>query len=160
MSPVRLPLDDLITAVYCALDDALQVAGLVAQHGKLIPRRGPPPEVDDREILCLAVLQEMLGFEFDDDFHAWMETHPIMQNAFPRRLSRQKFAERRAYLQPLLQRLTGVTAQSAHNGAPPFASLTPIPSKSAARSEPVSANAWMAWHSADTARRCGCGSTG
>ena len=61
-----LTLEDLVVAVYCALDDALSDAGLRAIKGKLIRRRGPEPAVDDREILCLAVLQELLGFESDN----------------------------------------------------------------------------------------------
>ena len=52
-------LEEIVIAVYSALDDALKHSNIVCQNGKLIPRRGPAPEVDDREILCLALLQEL-----------------------------------------------------------------------------------------------------
>ena len=67
-----LSLEEVVTATYCALDDALKHAGLVAVDGKLVGRRGPPPAVDDREVLCLAVLQEWLGFESDNEYHLWL----------------------------------------------------------------------------------------
>ena len=53
--PAVMNLEDLTTAVYCALDDALKEAGITAKDGKLLGRRGSRPEVDDREVLCLAV---------------------------------------------------------------------------------------------------------
>ncbi|MFO8013186.1 MAG: hypothetical protein R6X20_07755 [Phycisphaerae bacterium] len=64
----RFDLEDLVITVYAALDDALAEAGVPARKDKLVARPGPPPEVDDREILCLAVLQELLGFESDHGF--------------------------------------------------------------------------------------------
>lgn len=42
-APVRLDLEDLVTAVYCALDDALAHAAIPCESGKLVGRRGPPP---------------------------------------------------------------------------------------------------------------------
>jgi len=58
-------LEDLVTATYCALDDALVSVEIKAKDGILIPRTGPAPEVDDREILCLSIIQEVLGFDSD-----------------------------------------------------------------------------------------------
>jgi hypothetical protein len=74
--------------VYTALDDALKEAGVVTRDGKLLPRPGPAPDVDDREILCLAVLQELLGFESDHEFYQWFESNAVLRQLFPRRLTR------------------------------------------------------------------------
>ena len=127
MAKKFLSLDDLVTATYCALDDALAVAGMTATDGKLLPRRGPAPEVDDREVLCLAVLQELLAFESDNEFHLRLEAQPVMRSLFPKQLSRQNFADRRARLTPLLQRLCGTFCELVGEGAPPFSSSTAIP---------------------------------
>ena len=139
-----LPLEDLVTAVYCALDDALAHAGIQCQQGKLIPRRGPPPEVDDREILCLAVLQELLRFKSDNAFCLWLEAQPTMKALFPKRLPRQKFAQRRTLLTPLIQRLCAALCTLAE-GHPPFSLWTPIRSRSAESCAPASASASAAW---------------
>jgi hypothetical protein len=135
-----LDLEDVVTSVYAALDDALAEAGIVASKGKLVPRRGPPPEVDDREVLCLAVLQELLGFESDHAFYQWFEVHPVMGQLFPRRLSRQNWADRRALLTPLLKRLSQAFCDLDGEGMPPFSSSTPTRSTSAAPSAPAANN--------------------
>jgi len=101
-----LDLEELVITVYAALDDALAEAGITARAGKLVPRPGPAPDVDDREILCLAVLQELLGFESDHGFYQWFESNTVLRRLFPRRLSRPNWADRRALLMPLLQRLS------------------------------------------------------
>jgi hypothetical protein len=111
--------------VYCAIDDSLQEAGVQAVNGKLIHRRGSAPEVDDREVLCLAMLQEILGFESDHEFHQWLELNSTMRSLFPRRLSRQNFADRRALLTPLMQRLCQALCELAGEGRPLFMSSTP-----------------------------------
>lgn len=134
-------LEDLVITVYTALDDALAEAGVRARKGKLVPRPGPPPDVDDREILCLAVLQELLGFESDHGFYTWFEANAIMRRLFPRRLSRPNWADRRALLTPLLQRLAKAFCALDGEEAPPFSSSTPIRSMSVARSEPDARNA-------------------
>lgn len=148
-----LGLEDIVIAVYAALDDALAQAGIQAQDGKLVPRRGPRPEVDDREVLCLAVLQEILGFESDHRFHQWMNKHPVMLSLFPRRLSRQNWADRRALLTPLMQTLTSVFCRIDEPEPPPFSSSTPIPSMSAALSAQESAGASAALPEPATAHR-------
>ena len=51
-----LSLEEIVITVCSALDDALRQAKIPCHNGKLIPRSGPAPEVDDREILCLALL--------------------------------------------------------------------------------------------------------
>ena len=120
-----IDLEDLVITAYCALDDALKHAGLVNNKGKLIPRRGPPPEVDDREILCLCLLQEWLGFESDLSFYEWFENNQTMRAFFPRRLSRQNWVDRRTLLGPLVERLAGVFATMAggdEEDGPPFSS--------------------------------------
>ena len=119
-----LELEDVVTATYCALDDALSEAGVKARKGKLIARRGPPPEVDDREVLCLAVIQELLGFESDNLFHEWVEANRTMRALFPKRLCRQNFSERRVVLAPLIEKLCGALCKLVGEGAPPFSSLT------------------------------------
>jgi hypothetical protein len=126
-SPTPVSLEDLVIAVYTALDDALAQAGIKAHNGKLIPRRGPAPEVDDREVLCLAILQELLGFESDHGFYQWVEANPTMQVLFPRRLSRPNWAERRALLTPLVQQLVPALCALGGEAAPPFSSSTPTP---------------------------------
>ena len=127
-----LALEDLVIALYAAIDDALRHAGIRCDDGKVIPRRGPAPDVDDREILCLALLQEILGHESDYAFHLWLDRNPVMESLFPRRLTRQKFAERRTLLTPVLQKLTRAFAEIDGDDAPPLFSSTPIPSMSAA----------------------------
>jgi hypothetical protein len=119
-----LDLEDLVITAYAALDDALQHAGVTSEKGKLIPRSGPPPEVDDREILCLAMLQEWLGFESDLSWYQWLESNATMCALFPRRLRRQKWVERRTLLTPLIQQLAGAFAEltPSEEGLPPFCS--------------------------------------
>lgn len=131
--PTQAPdLEDIITAVYCALDDALAEAGLKCHDGKLIPRRGPAPEMDDREVLCLAVLQELLGYESDNAFFQWVELNRTVRSMFPRLLTRQKFADRRVLLTPITQRLCQAFCALDGEGQPPFSLSTPIPYMSAA----------------------------
>ena len=132
-----LDLEDLVITVYAALDDALAEAGLVARDGKLLPRPGPAPEVDDREILCLAVLQELLGFESDHEFYQWFESNVVMRKLFPRRLTRPNWADRRALLTPLLRDLSQAFCALDGEASPPFSSSTRIRSTSAARSGPA-----------------------
>ena len=158
-APTRLDLEDLVTAVYCALDDALAHAAIPCESGKLVGRRGPPPDVDDREVLCLAVLQELLDFESDHHYQAWLHSDPLMRRLFPRLLSRQNFADRRALLTPLLACLTqGFCAMHADD-QPPFSSSTPIRSMSAVPSAPASRSVSADWRSGVTARRSSAGST-
>ena len=99
-------LEDLVITTYAALDDALKHAGIAAKDGKLIPRRGPVPEVDDREVLCLALLQEWLGYDSDLSYYQWLENSKTMRSLFPRMLKRQKWVERRTLLAPLIQKLS------------------------------------------------------
>ena len=120
--PHSFNLEELGIAVYAALDDALAEAGITAIQGKLIPRSGPAPQVDDREILCLAMLQELLGYESDHAFYLWVESNPVMLQLFPRRLSRPNWADRRALLTPLMERLSGALCSLDGEGTPPFSS--------------------------------------
>jgi len=145
-SPTVLPLEDLVLALYCALDDALGKAGVAVDRGRLVPRRGPPPEVDDREVLCLAVLQELLGFDSDHSFHVWSTHEPTLRSLFPRRLTRQNFSDRRMLLTPLLERLCSAFCDIAGEGRPPFSSSTVIPWKFVSRCAPAAAarSAWTA----------------
>jgi len=126
-----LGLEDLIIALYAAIDDALAHAGITAKNGQVIQRRGPAPDMDDREVLCLALLQEILGFESDHAFHIWLNRHPLLTQLFPRRLTRQKFAERRALLTPILQRICLAFASLDGDAAPLLPSSTHTPSTSA-----------------------------
>jgi hypothetical protein len=135
-----LSLEEVVIAVYSALDDALREAKIPCHNGKLIPRSGPAPEVDDREILCLAVLQELFGFESDHFFYRWLETNPTMKALFPRRLSRPNWADRRAILTPLMERLSKAFVEMDGEGQPPFSSLIPIPSMSVVPFEPGKRN--------------------
>jgi len=139
MSKTRetLDLEDLVITVYAALDDALREAGLAARDGKLIPRPGPAPQVDDREVLCLTVLQELLGFESDHEFYQWFESNAVLRRLFPRRLTRPNWADRRALLTPLLERLFQAFCALDGEVSPPFSSSTRIRSMSAARSGPA-----------------------
>lgn len=139
-----IELEDLVVSLYCALDDALREAGICLKNGKLVPRRGGAPEMDDREVLCLAVLQEMLGFESDNKFHRWFNANPMIQKLFPRRLNRQNFADRRALLTPLMERLCEAFCKMSE-GSPPFSSSTRIQSMSAAPSAWASTNVLRAW---------------
>jgi len=136
MSIASLPLEDVIIATFCALDDALKHSGHEEVGGKLIARPGPPPAVSDTEILCLAMLQELLGFESDAGYAAWVENRPEIAAHFPRRLSRQNFADRRALLTPLIRRLSGAFCQMNAPEPPPFSSSTRIRSMSADWCEP------------------------
>ena len=122
-----LDLEELVISVYSALDDALVEAGIVARDGKLIPRSGPKPDVDDREVLCLVMLQELMGFEADHKFYLWFESNETMRSLFPRRLSRQHWADRRAILTPLMQHLSRAFCTLDGEGDPPFSLSTPTP---------------------------------
>ena len=135
-----LDLEELVITVYAALDDALAEAGRAAQDGKLVPRPGPPPEVDDREVLCLTVLQELLDFESVHGFYQWFETNPVMRRLFPRRLTRPNWADRRALLTPVLQQLSPAFCALDGEEEPPFSSSTPIRSTSAARCGPAASS--------------------
>lgn len=126
-----LELEDLVISLYAAIDDALAHAGIAVASGQVIPRRGPAPQMDDREILCLSLLQEIVGFESDHAFHLWLNRHPLLTQMFPRRLTRQKFAERRALLTPILQRLCLAFASLDGDASPLLPSSTRTPSMSA-----------------------------
>jgi hypothetical protein len=93
--------------------------------------------VDDREVLCLTVLQELLGFESDHEFYQWFDSNAVMRRLFPRRLTRPNWADRRALLTPLLQRLSQAFCALDGEASPPFSSSTRIRSMSAARSGPA-----------------------
>lgn len=152
--PSAFSLSDFVTVTYCALDDALQAAGIYARNGKLIPRRGGKPDVDDREILCLAILQELLHFESDNSFYNWLSANPVMNSAFPRLLSRPNFADRRALLAPLSEKLCGALCAKNGEADPPFSSSIPIRSTSVERPEPERKNGSAAWRKTATAKRC------
>ena len=143
VSAQPLSLEDVVVATYSALDDALQKADIRAYRGKLIPRRGPTPKMDDREVLCLVVLQELLGFESDNAYHLWLEANPTMRQLFPDLISRQQWAERRAILCPLIQQLTQAFCQL--EAAPLFTSSIPTPFTSAGSSGARTANDSTAW---------------
>ena len=134
-------IEDTILALYCAIDDALASAGIRPRDGKLVWRRGPPPTLDDREVLCLAVLQEVLGFESDNSYFNWLENQPVIRDLFPKLIKRQKFAERRVLLTALAAKLSGVFCHIAGESQPPFSSSTRILSMSAARCAPGTKNA-------------------
>jgi hypothetical protein len=148
-----LDLEELVITVYAALDDALAEAGVIRRDGKLVPRPGPAPDVDDREVLCLAVLQELLGFESDHEFYQWFESNAVLRRLFPRRLTRPNWADRRALLTPLLRDLSQAFCALDGQEAPPFSSSTRIRSMSAARSGPAGKNASADSPNAATARR-------
>lgn len=126
-APTFVDLEDTVIAVYAALDDALQEAGLFAHDGKLVSRRGPEPDVDDREVLCLALLQEIFGFESDNKFCAWLQVDRAMRTLFLRQLTRQNFADRRALLLPILEPINERLCALCGEADPPFSLLTAIP---------------------------------
>jgi hypothetical protein len=122
-TPGPLDLEDLVITAYAALDDALKHAGIAGENGKLIPRSGPRPEVTDQEILCLALLQEWLGYESDLAYYQWLENNKTMRSLFPRMLRRQKWAERRTLLTTLIQKLSAAFVEmtpSEDETLPPF----------------------------------------
>ena len=133
MDTPAIAIEDTITAVYCALDDALNEAGIVAKNGKLTDRPGPVPELDDREVLCLSVLQELLDFESDNAYFHWLENKALIRALFPRLIKRQKFAERRALMAGLMETLCGAFCSLAGEGHPLFSPSTPTPCPSAGR---------------------------
>lgn len=135
-SVAPLSLEDLVVAVYCALDDALKQAGVPCVDGKLVTRPGTAPVVDDREILCLSILQELLGFESDNQFTYWLKHNAAMKALFPRQLSRPNFADRRAILTGLMETLSRALCDLAGEGRPPFASSIRTQSWSAAPCTP------------------------
>ena len=113
------------------LSDALKQAGVSEKDGKLIPRRGPRLAFTDSEALCVAVLQDLLHFESDNAYYLWLERNAVMRKHFPNLPTRQKFAERRAVLTPLLQRLCKAFCALGGEAAPPFAPSIPIRSRCA-----------------------------
>ena len=124
-TPGPQDLEDLVITTYAALDDALAHAGVAGKDGKLIPRRGPNPEVDDREVLCLALIQEWLGYDSDLSYYQWLEGNKTMSSLFPRLLSRQKWVDRRTLLTPILQKLSTAFMEMTppeDESLPPFSS--------------------------------------
>jgi hypothetical protein len=136
-----LSVEDTIFALFCAIDDALKVVGIFPRNGKLTERPGPPPLLDDREVLCLSVLQEVLGFDSDNAYFNWLKNSPLIRSLFPKLIKRQKFAERRALLTDLAAKLSGAFLQMTGESQPPFSSSTRILSMSAARCVPAAKNA-------------------
>ena len=128
----NLGLEELVITLYAAIDDAIQLAEIPCKNGKVIPRRGPAPEIDDREILCLSLLQEILGYESDHAFQLWINRNHVLTELFPRRLTRQKFADRRALLTPVLQRLCLALAALDDDASPFLPSLIHTQSMSVA----------------------------
>ena len=151
MDTAAVSVEDTITAVYCAIDDALSEAGIVAEDGKLTHRPGPAPELDDREVLCLSVLQELLDFESDNAYFHWLENKAFIRELFPKLIKRQKFAERRALLSGLMETLCGAFCKLAGEGQPLFSPSIPTPSPSAARFARATNNASTDWHKQATA---------
>lgn len=100
-----LSLEEVVISTYSAIDDALSEAGYKSQNEQLFTRRGPKPKVDDREIFCISILQELLGYESDNSFFLWFQNNPVMQSLFPQNISRQKFADRRLGLMPIFEKL-------------------------------------------------------
>ncbi|MCX7806426.1 MAG: hypothetical protein N3A38_14760 [Planctomycetota bacterium] len=145
MSTQEFGLEDLLIAVYCALDDAIAEAGIKCEDGKLIPRRGPAPELDDREVLCLAIVQELLGFDSDNSFFEWAVNNKTIRDCFPRLISRQKFAERRALLTPLIQQLCKAFCALGGEDHPPFRSSIPTRCMSARPCAPGRKSVSTAW---------------
>ncbi len=140
MDTPAVSIEDTITAVYCAIDDALNEAGIVAKNGKLTDRPGPAPELDDREVLCLSVLQELLDFESDNAYFHWLENKPLIRTLFPHLIKRQKFAERRALLSDLMELLCRAFCKLAGEGQPLFSPSIPTPCPSAGRFAPATSN--------------------
>ena len=145
LSVPAFDLEETVTALYCALDDALMQAAIRCRKGKLLWRPGPALQFDDREALCVAVLQELLGFESDNAYFDWLAATPLMRALFPHLPSRQKFADRRALLVPLLQPLTQAFCELGGEGQPPFSPSTPILSSSARWCGRRARNASAAW---------------
>jgi hypothetical protein len=133
--------EDAIVILFCAIDDALNSAGIAERDGKLIERPGPRPALSDREVLCLSVLQEVLGYESDNSYFLWLENSPLIRKLFPMLIARQKFAERRTLLTGLAYKLTDAFRQLAGEGQPPFSSSTRILCMSAARCAPATQTA-------------------
>src|ERR1035437_4523654 len=131
MDTPAIAIEDTIIAVYCAIDDALNEAGIVAKNGKLTDRPGPAPELDDREVLCLSVLQELLDFESDNAYFHWLESKPLIRALFPHLIKRQKLPERRALLSDFMETLCGSFCNLAGESHPLFSLSTPIPCPSA-----------------------------
>lgn len=151
MDTPAVSVEDTITVVYCAIDDALSEAGIIAKNGKLTDRPGPAPQLDDREVLCLSVLQELLDFESDNAYFHWLENKPFIHELFPHLIKRQKFAERRALLSGLMETLCGAFCKLAGEGQPLFSPSIPTPSPSAARSARKTGNVSMDWRKPATA---------
>lgn len=135
-----LTVEDTIVALYCAIDDALNSVGVSENNGKLVDRPGPRPLLSDREVLCLSVLQEVLGFESDNSYFLWLKNSPLIRELFPMLMERQKFAERRVLLTGLAYTLSDAFRSLAGDGQPPFSSSIPIRSMSAAGSVPATSS--------------------
>lgn len=153
--PAFLSLEETVIALYCALDEALRKFGLGQVKGKLVPRRGPAPDVDDLQVVCLSLLQELLGFESDNRFHRWLAVDPVITSLFPRRINRQNFADRRVLLTPVLERQLGAFCDIAGEGRLPFSSSTRIRLTSAGHGmrRSIRRTASAAWRGRAGARR-------
>jgi hypothetical protein len=89
-------LDTLLTALYVELTDQIIPA---AGRGRSGP--GRPPEVNDAELVCLAVAQVLL--RFDDERH-WLRAAPrLVGHLFPRLLRQSDYNQRLKAAAPLLE---------------------------------------------------------
>jgi Transposase DDE domain len=86
-------LDALITALYVTIDDLLA------------PRRGPGrrPRTSDAELVCLAVLQVLLGYPSERHFLRYAHAH--LRGLFPRLPGQSGYNRRLRRLTPRLQQV-------------------------------------------------------
>ena len=67
-----MDLDTLIVAVYCLVDELM---GESLPQGEKLRRRGPDPELDDREVLTMEIVGEFLGIGTDKGLYAYFRRH-------------------------------------------------------------------------------------
>ena len=86
-------LDALITALYVTVDDLL------------VPRRGPGrrPRTSDAELVCLAVLQVLLGYPSERHFLRYADIH--LRGLFPHLPGQSTYNRRLRRLAPRLQQV-------------------------------------------------------
>jgi hypothetical protein len=120
-------LEELIVAVYCAVDDVLIELG--GEPGwRRVRQRGPAPALADAEVLTMEVVGEYLGLDRDAAIHAHFRRHHV--GLFPAlaTLHRTTFARQAANLWAVKERLWGLLRDRIpHDPALSLVDSVPLP---------------------------------
>jgi hypothetical protein len=84
--------EDIITEVYCLVDDEMKK---ITENAPL-RQRGPQPQLSDSEVVAMLALAEMAGIDADRHVHAYFKSH--WRRMFPKIGDRTAFVRQAASL--------------------------------------------------------------